>query len=282
MSIQKQPFLYKRQQFLISLVACLKDSPSDTDLQKIVFSYCKKKELNFYDFMPYKFGAFSTLLARDVDYLTDNNFLGKSELENIAIDEASIETLRGNKLVRKTYKEYPFYAINSGIAHEVLSEYDLSIVAQKRQELADDKQILFSVGYEGKSLESFICDLLLKNIKVLCDIRYNPQSRKAGFSQSTLKKVVEGAGIEYVHIPELGIEPKLRISLESESDYVDLFVEYRKTFSNRESAIKRLCDIVINRNRIAIMCLEKDPAFCHRNIVKNYIAENYQINCENL
>lgn len=60
---------YKRQRFLLSFMRQLNDIVSLTDLQKLVFLQTMKGGLDFYDFLPYKFGAYSFQLAEDVDIL---------------------------------------------------------------------------------------------------------------------------------------------------------------------------------------------------------------------
>ncbi|WP_348602891.1 DUF488 family protein [Bartonella tribocorum] len=47
----------------------------------------------------------------------------------------------------------------------------------------DEKFCFFTIGYEGKSLENYLNCLLENNIKILCDVRKNPISRKYGFSK---------------------------------------------------------------------------------------------------
>ncbi|WP_342774750.1 DUF488 domain-containing protein [Bartonella massiliensis] len=50
--------------------------------------------------------------------------------------------------------------------------------------------------------------LIENDIKFLCDVRKKPISRKHGFSKRQLEKAVSNIGIEYIHLPELGIVSK--------------------------------------------------------------------------
>lgn len=280
-------FLYKRQQFLVSLIKHLGKEATATDLQKIVFSYCKNKNVNYYDFVPYKFGAYSFQLTKDYDYLTQNGYVDGSlalkEINtDISIDTSAIEELRGKSLVRKTYKNFPYFAINSEIAEEILNADELNNVKLAKEQLVKTEQKLFSIGYEGKSVEEFINILLQNDIQVLCDVRFNPKSMKYGFSSSFFKNNLEKVGIQYVHIQRLGIESNKRQNLGTEESYSVLFLDYEKTISAREKSLKELLDLINSKKRVAIMCFEHDKNFCHRNIIKNWIANNHGVKCEDL
>ena len=110
---------YKRQRFLLAFMRQLNRGVSSTDLQKLVFLHTMENNTGFYEFIPYKFGAYSFQLAEDVDILCKDGYLSgknkrvkpageysQSRLFNIAVE-------RGNNLIRKAYREYPYYTINS-------------------------------------------------------------------------------------------------------------------------------------------------------------------------
>lgn len=70
--------------------------------------------------------------------------------------------------------------------------------------------LLKMIKQENRDIDEFANQLLLKNIKVLCDVRKNPISMKYGFSKKQLKDTFEKIDIKYVHIPELGIDSDKR------------------------------------------------------------------------
>ncbi|MGY9014452.1 MAG: DUF488 family protein [Rhodospirillales bacterium] len=53
---------------------------------------------------------------------------------------------------------------------------------------------LFTIGYEGKTLERFLNQLVQHRIRVLCDVHRNPVSMKFGFSKNRLRKAVNAMG----------------------------------------------------------------------------------------
>src|SRR5690606_27897196 len=166
-------------------------------------------------------------------------------------------------LIRHTYLNFPFYAINSTIAKDVLPG-DL----YERVEAANPKEeetTLFTIGYEGISLEKYLQKLVRNNVKLLVDVRKNPLSMKFGFSKTLLKRYCNSLGIEYLHIPEVGINSNKRQELETQADYDRLFTDYRKTtLSDTSDQQKQILDLLKNYRRIALTCFEAEPCRCHR------------------
>jgi len=166
-------------------------------------------------------------------------------------------------LVKLTYRNYPYFAINSTIAASVLNEEELARVNKQKVNKSDT--VLFTIGYEGVSLEEYLNKLIINGVKVLCDVRRNPLSMKYGFSKSQLQKACAGVGIEYVHIPEVGIESDKRQELNSQADYDKLFVFYKNSILKNELAKqKEILNLLASKNRIALTCFEANIHQCHR------------------
>lgn len=124
---------------------------------------------------------------------------------------------------------------------------------------------MFTIGYEGISLEHYLNKLIINNIKVLCDVRKNPISMKYGFSKIQLKNACEGVGIEYIHMPEVGIESSRRQELNSQADYDRLFYKYKSdTLSKETEKQEEILSLLKNKKRIALTCFEANIHQCHR------------------
>ncbi len=117
---------------------------------------------------------------------------------------------------------------------------------------------IYTVGYEGKTAEEFIKLLLDKDVTHLIDVRSISKSAKDGFSGEELKDSLFGKSIMYVHMPGLGGMV--------DGDYRNLME--RKEWMKAFSELKALAE----KGPTVIMCLEKDPAKCHR----RYIAEKLE------
>jgi uncharacterized protein (DUF488 family) len=280
---------------LLAFLQEIKGGCSATDLHKLVFLYAQNNGLSFYDFVPYKYGSYSFQLAQDVDTLqsmgwlehTDTNirytgYESSSLFDYSASQFKSIDSLRGKKLVKKVYTEYPYYAINSTIATELLDDDEMEIVRNTRAELKQESQVLFNIGYEGLSVETYINTLIQNDVHLLCDVRNNPISRKFGFSKSNLGHFLQNVGIEYVHIPELGIISDKRKSLETKEDYDVLFGEYAETLPAKKRYLDDVHTLTRTKKRIALACFEHDPQFCHRHVIRDNLVEEHNLEHKDL
>lgn len=274
---------YIRQRFLLAFIRQIKSGVKSTDLQKLVFLYLKSTNSNMYEFIPYKFGSYSFQLAEDVDILHRDGYLLVDGSRILAAGDYlvetpfSIATERGDTLIRKAYRAYPYYAINSEITSRLFSEAEAKSFEEKRKSFAKTNQVLFTIGYEGKSIEAFINVLIRNNIRVLCDVRKNPLSRKFGFSKSKLQHVLEIIGIKYIHLPDLGIDSDKRHSLNTVDDYQQLFNKYQKSLPNLKPQLDALYSLLLSDDRIALMCYEKDPQMCHRHVIRDFISDVHPI-----
>jgi len=279
---------YKRQRFLLAFIHQLNGGVTSTELQKLIFLYTMKENSEFYDFIPYKFGSYSFQLAEDVNILCRDGYLSTEGSRIQAIgdypqrDLFPIETKRGDNLIRKAYREYPYFAINSEITNTLFYGTEAEQFKQNKQNYVQTDQVLFTIGYEGKSIEAFINSLIQNDVRLLCDVRKNPISRKFGFSKIKLKHILEVIGIKYVHIPELGIESDKRRSLKTLDDYQCLFREYEKTLSNLKPQLRQLYSLLYSNVRIALMCYEKESIMCHRHVIRDYLANMYKLKSKDL
>ena len=246
------PRLYSRQRLLLGLLDGIGGDAGNTDFQKLLFLYCKelsshqatKTPQGLYDFVPYRYGAFSFTSYADrrrfVDWgllvdndqkwvLTENgsNIAGNATSSAIRSFSYRYRSVRGDALVADTYRRYPYYAIRSEIADQVLQDDQptLDRIESTRPKATPSR--LFTIGYEGRTLESYLNLLIREGATLLCDVRRNAISRKYGFSKTTLKRASSGVGIRYEHLPELGIESRRRRGLKTEADFKNLFKTYK-------------------------------------------------------
>lgn len=63
---------------------------------------------------------------------------------------------------------------------------------------------LYTIGYEGASLNDFLTTLVISDVARVIDIREVPISRKRGFSKRALADALAARGIAYVHLKQLG------------------------------------------------------------------------------
>jgi uncharacterized protein (DUF488 family) len=279
--------LFERQRLLLTMLDALGGPVANTDFQKLLFLYSVQCETSpSYEFVPYKFGAFSFTSYADKRRLTEAGLLADDEnhwqLTNagrqVARKEAAMPLmvarfcrnharLRGDSLIAEQYRKFPYYATRSEILDKVLHDTESrQRVLEARPKKA--RAGLLTIGYEGRSLESYLNLLLHNSVTLLCDVRRNPLSRKYGFSKSTLSKACEGLGIRYEHLPELGIDSEERRNLNTQADYDALFIEYeRQTLPSVTQSLARIRHWIQDGERVVLTCFERLPHQCHRHCV---------------
>ncbi len=293
------PRLYGRQRLLLGLLDAIGGDASNTDFQKLLFLYCKglsshratETPQGRYDFVPYRYGAFSFTSYADRRRLVDWGLLADDDQKwvltedgsNIArdLEDSSIRSfayryrgVRGDALVADTYRRYPYYAIRSEIAEQVLEDDrpTLDLIKSTRPKTTASR--LFTIGYEGRTLESYLNLLIRGGVTLLCDVRRNAISRKYGFSKTTLERACSGVGIRYQHLPELGIESRRRRGLKTEADFKDLFEAYKQTIlPDQGDALGRIRDWLRSGESVALTCFELDAGQCHRHCVANALEK---------
>ena len=234
--------LFERQRLLLTLLDAVGEPVGHTDFQKLLFLYTREcATAPSYDFVPYKFGAFSftsyadkrKLIAEGLLAEDDQNWrltdAGRTVAQRQGVESLRVagfcrrhSRLRGNALIVAQYRRHPYYATRSEILDKLRLELEalarIAAVKPRRQSAG-----LVTIGYEGRSLESYLNALLRAAVTVLCDVRRNPLSRKYGFSKGTLSKACDGLGLRYEHLPELGIASEERRELRTQADYDALF-----------------------------------------------------------
>lgn len=124
----------------------------------------------------------------------------------------------------------------------------------------------FTIGYQTKTIETFV-DLLDKNkIRSVIDVRNNSFSWKKDFMGEKLNRTLQDYGIGYVNIPSLGAPRVMREDIKVNNKPQTFFENYRKWLELHNSAFELLVSAV-NMKTSAIMCLEDNPMECHRSII---------------
>ncbi len=299
MTESQLPRLYQRQRRLLALLFALGGDVGNLDFQKLLFLYCQDlastdssiTSESLYQFVPYQYGAFSFTSYADRRKLVEKVILADHDRrwvltdlgrEIVRGDQSSLPTafahrfsnLRGNRLIAKTYRDFPYYATRSAIAPTILRDDPdtLSRIATFQPKQSQSR--LLTIGYQNRSLESYLNTLLGANVTILCDVRRNAISRKYGFSKTTLSRVCEGVGIRYEHLPELGVASNLRRRVKSESDLVSLFRTFRKlALPENSDALRLIYDWIESGESVALTCYERQPHLCHRHCVADALSE---------
>lgn len=284
--------MYYRRKVILALLEQFGGELEKISFQKLLFLIAQYQEKPSFDFVPYKKGCFSFQSYADMRTMMKYGMVGENNEQWIKTDKSNYtNTLNtkdkqvllyvknqfgkhsSNALIEFTYKKYPYYALKSTIAKNFLNAAELATVRSTVPE--NNKTILYTIGYEGVSLEKYLNKLILNDVKVLCDVRKNSVSMKYGFSKSQLQNACENLNIAYVHIPDLGIDSDKRQSLNSQSDYDRLFKVYEKTtLAKEKNAIQSVLDLLKKNKRIALTCFEAHQCQCHRGTLAKAITQS--------
>lgn len=134
---------------------------------------------------------------------------------------------------------------------------------------------LFTIGYEGAPLTALVTELKQAGVGVLADIRDHPWSRRPELCRKPLAAALAAEGIAYLHLKALG-NPREGREAARGGDAAG----YRAVMAAQlSSAVAAEALALVAREAqsrgIALMCLEKDPARCHRAIVAAALTERF-------
>lgn len=280
-----------RQKAILGLLDGANGTLSRTKLIKLAFLLQREtlngKSDSFYDFVPYKFGPFSFTLYHEMNALEKNGYIEVFDEslqinpnlsqsvralvaglpERIRVAVAGIIARYGKRkqrdLIKEVYKKYPWFATRSEL--EDLKPADIP-------EPCEADPAIYTVGYEGKSIDSLLNQLLYQGIACIADVRSNPASRKYGFGKRALSESSKNLSLGYEHWPNLGIPSEFRKSLTDYDSYQKLLKCYEEEFLPRqESEAIRLAEQV-KKSPTVLLCMEKDVNICHRGRLAEYVS----------
>jgi uncharacterized protein (DUF488 family) len=132
---------------------------------------------------------------------------------------------------------------------------------------------LWTIGYERLLPAELLAELQAAGVQRLIDVRFRPQSRRAGMSKTRLGDALAERGIAYEHRRELGTPPDIRWFYKTNrvAEGAARFATHVEDASS--DALDALAaEIAGGGPPTALLCLEADPADCHRRIIAERLA----------
>jgi uncharacterized protein (DUF488 family) len=240
-------------------------------LIKLMFLISKRASI--YDFVPYKYGPFSFRLYYDLSKLVNKGYVSidgdtitliKQDLPKIDYKKKNIIRIYSQQFSNHDDKTLLNYIYDNYPQYTILSLY------MKNENYNKDSSGITTIGYEGKSLDRFLAELIRNKINMVIDVRRNPYSRKFGFQGYKLRDYLKKVDIEYLHIPELGIASELRRDLKRTEDYLSLFADYKIYLETKKDFLEEI-KLISKNKRVSLMCYEKDIDHCHRGVLAEYL-----------
>jgi uncharacterized protein (DUF488 family) len=134
---------------------------------------------------------------------------------------------------------------------------------------------VFSIGHSTRAIEEVIAMLGEADITRLVDVRAIPRSKRhPQFNSDQLARSLNGAGIEYHHLPSLGGRRSTRNGIVSRNTLWRVaafrnYADYAETpaFAEALAELERLA----RERPTAYMCAEAVWWRCHRRLITDYL-----------
>jgi uncharacterized protein (DUF488 family) len=140
-----------------------------------------------------------------------------------------------------------------------------------------------TIGYENATVPRFLEALQAAGVDLLVDVRAVASSRRPGFAKSKLAANVGGVGIDYLHLRGLGTPAEGRAAARAGRHEAmhRIFAEHLTT-PEAQADLETLADLVRSGRRVCLLCLEADPAHCHRSLVAQALAALVPVRVDHL
>ena len=122
---------------------------------------------------------------------------------------------------------------------------------------------LFTLGYEGLTIEAFIARLKAAQVKTVVDVRELPLSRKKGFSKTAFCTALATHDIAYLHAPALGCPKPIRNQYKADGNWQTYTRDFLKYIQTQDASLRELVKIA-QATPACLVCFEADYPSCDR------------------
>lgn len=134
--------------------------------------------------------------------------------------------------------------------------------------------VVTTIGYEQATQDALLATLKAAGIELLVDVRAVAASRRPGFSKRQLAAGAEAAGIGYLHLRGLGTPAEGRLAArKGQPQRMRAIFEAHLLTPAAQADLAELARLVATGRRVCLLCLERNPAHCHRSIVAEALRE---------
>ena len=126
---------------------------------------------------------------------------------------------------------------------------------------------LWTIGYERLLPAELVAELSAAGVARVLDVRFRPQSRRPGMSKTRLGELLREHGIAYEHRKALGTPPDIRWYFKHSRPAEGAVQFAAHLEANAADELDALAAELEFAPPTALLCLEADPAVCHRRVV---------------
>ena len=127
---------------------------------------------------------------------------------------------------------------------------------------------LFTIGYQLRSISSFLTLLRSSNVSVVFDVRDNAWSYRRPYRSVVLEEALAAAEIRYVHAPFAGNPRSIRRAASDHSECLELYDQHLAASPQIVGEFSRmLTEEWTSGGTPCVMCYERHPNDCHRSLL---------------
>ena len=133
---------------------------------------------------------------------------------------------------------------------------------------------IFTIGHSTRTLPEFVEILKAYHMTLVVDVRSVPRSRhNPQFNKETLPNFLKLAGVNYVHLPEIGGLRRPKPDSVNTAWRNKSFRGYADFMQTKEFTEQLLNLIALAReNCVVVMCAEALPWRCHRSLIADALV----------
>ena len=132
---------------------------------------------------------------------------------------------------------------------------------------------LWTIGYRGRTPDEPAQVLFESGVKLVGDVRADPEYSTPGFSCIELPDVLGNVGIAYMELCSLGITRLQRRRITDEMSRDEVLAWYRTQLDGRQRPSVLNLAQVADDIATALLCAEREPQVCHRHILAEVLAD---------
>ncbi len=215
----------------------------------------------------------------------------RTALKNPEVRQAAQQILMPTEPIKTEEREFPKHWADEleQDPPEVQEGNRLSWNLERIENMAEDLHVtpmFYTTSYSGRNLPTFVELMKAGKVGIVYDIRDAPFSQfRPEFNKENLAKTLKSAGIDYRHLPELGVKREVRDELAKSGDYATFWKKYDAGL--KDEKVQFLLEEMGKRlensegEPFALLCAERDPQKCHRHRIALYLKEEWG-SCESL
>jgi len=134
---------------------------------------------------------------------------------------------------------------------------------------------LYTIGYKGKPLQTFIGQLQDAGVDAVIDIRLRNTSHLLGYTKrDDLAFLLQsGFGVAYEHCPELAPSEEILLAFRENKDWAAYVRQFGPLLVERRSEVHGR-RILARYDAPCLLCAETTAEQCHRRLVAEYWAQH--------